>query len=205
MVFTLGTVGQNVSFQSKLTTEKEVSVESRNIIDLISRDIKESDTVAKIDVGSGTAEFASGLAILECNSGCILKYNSIPATPDFAEASDIGGNTLVITKVDKYRIYSSDDSKKAIYFAEVPFASLKDNTLTLPEIIKVVSETNRISSKRTETNLRLGGFCPDNSASAKVKPYVQFLVNSKTMNFDSLSVKNRAQSVIRTAVTSRKY
>lgn len=205
MVFTLGTVGQNVSFQSKLRTEKEVSVESRKFVDLISRDIKESNVSAKIDIGSGTAEFKDGLAMLDCNTGCILKYNFVPSTPDFNDRSDRNANVLIVAKNEKYKIYSADYNKKIVYFAEIPFLSLRDNTLTLSEIIKTSKEENRISSKRAETLLLFAGFCPEKSSSVKIKPYVQLQVESKTVNYDTLQVRNRAQSIIRTLITSRKY
>ncbi len=203
MIFTLGTVGQNVGFEAKLKNDKSVTTTAQNTTDLISRDIRAVKSTAKITLGTDSRQFDGGLATMECLLGCNFKYNTIPAVPNFSDASDLGSNVLVVAVENSYKIYGSKNG--GVYYLETPFISLKDGVLTTPDIIKVFDSSNQINTKATETKIVFAGFAPDNTVSAKQQPYVQLLIESKTANYDKLLPRDRAIIDIRTLVESRHY
>ena len=205
MVFTLGTVGQNVSFQAKLKSDKEAGAEIRKISDLLTRDIKLADTSAILTVGDKTSHFDDGLVLLNCPSGCNLKYNQTASKPNFTENSDPGANVLIISTKKTYKIYGSDADSKAVFYKEIEKSKLKNDILPSTEIIRMFIDENKISANRLESQVTFSGYCPEKNMANKVASYIQMTVDARTKNFDKLEPKNRAEAMVRTLVAARKY
>ncbi len=202
MVFALGTVGENVGFQAKLKSTKEVNIEMRRTNDLITRDIRGISQPVKIELGDSKEEFSGGLALLLCTPGCQLKHNLLPSIPDFP-ATQEEANTLVLGSKNSYKIYASRDQR--LYFTELPFGGLKDSLLTNADLVNIFIDNNIISSSRIELAVKFSGFSPGKTVKNRQQPYVQMMIESKTKNFDQLSPKSRASATLRTLTESRFY
>jgi hypothetical protein len=210
--------------------------ETRQLADMITRDVREADG----EIKTATATYPSGIAFFNCSPCDITKYSgsSWDKRPQIATsfeeiASGITyAQVLAIATKDEYRVYLSSRVKNHIYYKTFPRLDLSGNviTLTSADIISVKEDhdlvtgkrNNRISLANTETRIAFAGFGPDSSSIVHQQAFVSFYIVSQSRSsvdediyvspetaesstYDELSVKDRARSELRSAVTVRNY
>lgn len=224
MIMTTGVLAQSSSFRGKIKATRETSEVTQKIADMVARDVRSASGVVKITPSSGgfspVYTYDSGVALIMVRGiSCTMMFN----TPTSIVPGDAFDNTmadaLVIATGDKYKVYLSAGSSipGGVFYAEYPRLDANGGVITLTGAnlrnvllrditdSSTIDESHRISSLNASTIMIMTGFAPNENAAAKVQPYVQFRIMSKTKDYDTLSPNARSKMEVLSTVTVRNF
>jgi len=211
MVMTSGIVAQSSGFQTKINVQKDAGEQTRWMADLISNDVRSAGKNLVIQVTSGAfATYPSGVALFKCDKRppldkCTAVFDTSPTNPP-TDIAAYSGNTLVVRdKTSGAWIYYFDTRTKKAYRGQTSSSAV----LMTQIILNIAVDRNKLfDDSKFAPILSFGGFSPTSpSATGTIKQqsYVLFNIDVKTKNFGSLSPAKRAETSIRSMVTSRNY
>jgi len=225
MIMTTGVLAQSSSFRGKIKATRDTTEVTKKIADMVTRDVRSADSVAKLQIKAGDPiyTFDSGIVLIRISgmatNGYFIKFSSTPASIVPGDAFSVNtADALVIATKDKYKIYLSAGSSTpgGVFYKEYPRLNANGTVylLTGDDIghvlrqnvaVPVANEANRISSSNASSIMIMTGFAPDGNATEKGQPYVRFRIMSKTKDYDTLPPSSRSKMEILSTVTVRNF
>lgn len=198
-VITTSIATSSVGYEARLSANRDAFEDSRKLSDILTRDVREVKSSTFTLAGN---TYSSGVALFNCSTACTAVASSLPSS--FADSPV--ANTLVLQSNGIYKIYHTKINvlNGELYFSTT--STLSDLPLYLTGTLTADSK-NIISNIKCDTVVDFSGFIPSSGSTIKQQPYVNFRVQSKTKDYDSLvdQPDKRASTVIQSQVTLRNY
>ena len=205
---TSGIVAQSSGFQTKIKVQKETAEQTRQFSDMVSNDVRSAGKNLTVQTASGNCTYPSGIALFNCvgapTTGCTAVFNTVP-TNSPTDSATYSGNTLVFNaKNSGTWVYYSDASGQQVYYG----AESGSNILSNQVFSTIKTASNKLfDDSKFAAILKFGGFSPSTADTQvnKQQSFVLFNIEVQTSNFSTLPPSQRADTTIRSMVTSRNY
>ena len=208
LVITIGTVGFGAGFQGRIALQRRVSDETRRVSDLNTRDVRAVNGTFKFVEGNKTYTFTGWLAEFYCIENCSLKNQLVPSKELTGVNSLEAANALIVSTKDSYKIYLSEGNKNktpGIYYKEIVKDNTAETTFNSIDVIAIRKPENLITRENFESSVKFGGLAQATEATNKQQSFIQYLLLSRSKDYDTAKVQEKAKSEFRTTVTSISY
>lgn len=195
MILATASMSQTTNFQGKIRESRLTSETARKIADMMSEDIRGAKGG---DLATAGLKFSKGIAMFHCSkvgtnlSSCGIKNNLTASTN--LSVSDV--NTLVIMNSSSYKVY--------FWGSNIVFYKIV-NSASSVDLSTINFNDSNIISSGCDTAILATGFGPSNNSTDKQQAFVQYQVESRTIDYDHQPETARAVATIKTTVASRNY